>query len=1056
MYARVYILRLSAQWLEMPIVVLEFLGGLLNMLIFGPELRGAPCALLLDALVVPTVMAGKAKSPMMRYLHLVFVRLLTLLGLDMEVGHEYGPFNPVADAGSRGKLEELEAIMANLNLAAVYITVPPEAIQLIDDAYAEWSRIGAAARAAELADEPEREAQRRHRGGDWPAAPAAIESVRPVSEEERQVGRSRLNSDSSGPSPYVERGDDDFTLEVPLLALPAPLAPGVPGRPQRTAAVVASVKIGDTIEEERGGEDKHTRSSEAASRQRDAGRAALPPRRSSLSTPAVVTATRLSNATVDTVGGAIFRSYTDREAAALGATVGVAAIAGSPSSPPPVVLDAHPLHLAQVAASYTPAGLEGGLHAPSQRVGVTAAGATSAAASGAAVAFVPLPFGSTSAAASCDAAADAAVSSNAAGKRAKRRRRCGTCAGCTSEECGACTFCRDMPKRGGLGVMRKGCMRRMCMFMLAVVGDAFSLGAAPSARAALAMAPLSLAPLVTGTLSARDFLMRRAGVDVGVTVTGLPPLPSTPAALAPRSGFSGGALAAPAPLAGTVPRLPAAASAPTSARDFLVARATPASQRPHAFTTSAASWAATGAPAVALGDGASASALRRRAMGLAVLHDEPDRREALATRMHEALAHGYAPSTAKIDEGYWARWEAFCKSIGTSPWRVDMAANSGMDPEGHQEEVFLLASAMLHFYENMHPRRNSDPAASPVSAKKIIESIARTHFTRGIKMVDLKVVSLACKGMCREYIDAYGVDTLVPERKLPFTDSIITDIFKCHDGATRGSLTVDWSAYYWIAVDACFETLAEEGSRKDEVAKKSAATPFRKGRFTFASLAWHIDGKDLLRPPTRAELLTLKPGDGVLLKHGISKNDPFGSYFAATPSFLAYREGDARCACRALARLELEANVAPARRGLTPLFGPAPGEEFTHHQLDKALELLLVEGAGVAEEELSNFSVHSFRIFVACALLEAKAPRWLIKRMLRWRGDESLEVYARLNNTTWAEWTGKLLDVAVQSTVSARLNHMDFSEETRTRFNDVARSMLSMSTGTARRTTGTL
>ena len=76
--------------------------------------------------------------------------------------------------------------------------------------------------------------------------------------------------------------------------------------------------------------------------------------------------------------------------------------------------------------------------------------------------------------------------------------------------------------------------------------------------------------------------------------------------------------------------------------------------------------------------------------------------------------------------------------------------------------------------------------------------------------------------------------------------------------------------------------------------------------------------------------------------------------------------------------------------------------------------------------------------------------------MLRWRGDESLEVYARLNNTTWAEWTGKLLDVAVQSTVSARLNHMDFSEETRTRFNDVARSMLSMGSGTARRTTGSL
>ena len=80
-----------------------------------------------------------------------------------------------------------------------------------------------------------------------------------------------------------------------------------------------------------------------------------------------------------------------------------------------------------------------------------------------------------------------------------------------------------------------------------------------------------------------------------------------------------------------------------------------------------------------------------------------------------------------------------------------------------------------------------------------------------------------------------------------------------------------WSGYYWLAVDACFQTLAEEGSRKDEVSKPTAATPFRRGRFTFASLVWFIDGRELRRAPTREELLTLKPGDGVLLKHGISK-----------------------------------------------------------------------------------------------------------------------------------------------------------------------------------------
>jgi len=421
-----------------------------------------------------------------------------------------------------------------------------------------------------------------------------------------------------------------------------------------------------------------------------------------------------------------------------------------------------------------------------------------------------------------------------------------------------------------------------------------------------------------------------------------------------------------------------------------------------------------------------------------------------------AQPHGYAASTRLADEGYWKRWEAFCKSINTSPWRTDMAANSGQDPEGHQEEVFLLATAMLHFYERMVPRRHASPAAHPDSSKKLIQSVARTHLVRGIKMVSLEVVSLACKGLCREYIAEHDVHTLVPLRKLSFTDTIMADIFRCPDGATRGTLTVDWASYHWIAVDACFQTLGEEGSRKDEVAKKTVATPFRKGRFTFASLVWFIDGKELRRAPTRAELLTLKPGDGVLLRHGISKNDPFGSYFAATPSFLAYREGNARCACRALVRLELAACVEGAARGRTPLFGPTVGQEFTHHQLDQALKLLLTQGAGVPEGDLENYSVHSFRIFVACALLAAKAPRWLIKRMLRWRGDESLEVYARLNNTEWSEWTSKLVDVAVQSTISSRLSYMDFSEETTAHFNEVARSMLSMGTGAPRNAPGAL
>ena len=68
----------------------------------------------------------------------------------------------------------------------------------------------------------------------------------------------------------------------------------------------------------------------------------------------------------------------------------------------------------------------------------------------------------------------------------------------------------------------------------------------------------------------------------------------------------------------------------------------------------------------------------------------------------------------------------------------------------------------------------------------------------------------------------------------------------------------------------------------------------------------------------------------------------------------------------------------------------------------------------------------------------------MIKRLLRWRGDESLEVYARVNNADWADWTSKLLNATVESSTASRLTYMDFSEETRQRFNNVAKAVLTM------------
>ena len=65
-------------------------------------------------------------------------------------------------------------------------------------------------------------------------------------------------------------------------------------------------------------------------------------------------------------------------------------------------------------------------------------------------------------------------------------------------------------------------------------------------------------------------------------------------------------------------------------------------------------------------------------------------------------------------------------------------------------------------------------------------------------------------------------------------------------------------------------------------------------------------------------------------------------------------------------------------------------------------------------------------------------------------------MYARVNNSEWAEWTGKAVSVAVDSTIAGRLTDMDFSDEVRARFTDIANAMLSLSSGSARRAAGAM
>ena len=52
------------------------------------------------------------------------------------------------------------------------------------------------------------------------------------------------------------------------------------------------------------------------------------------------------------------------------------------------------------------------------------------------------------------------------GLRKRRRAKCGECTGCLCKvDCQECKNCLDMPKYGGLGKKKKGCIKRECVFL---------------------------------------------------------------------------------------------------------------------------------------------------------------------------------------------------------------------------------------------------------------------------------------------------------------------------------------------------------------------------------------------------------------------------------------------------------------------------------------------------------------------------------------------------------------------------------------------------------------
>lgn len=414
-------------------------------------------------------------------------------------------------------------------------------------------------------------------------------------------------------------------------------------------------------------------------------------------------------------------------------------------------------------------------------------------------------------------------------------------------------------------------------------------------------------------------------------------------------------------------------------------------------------------------------AARARAKSLADLLTEDtsvhsmrfDEGEADAVCLHlmQILEQSAAKTTLANEKSNWKHWLAFCTHRNTAPWRRD---TRGMAHADYDKEVVVLSFALLYVYGRMNCKPGRKAPPKPASALAVLRGIRRSHDRLGIVMADLRMVAKLADALNRDYVEKYGAEALQPHRKEPLTNPIIERMLALPEMKGTALASKSWRALW--------ATLAQTGFRKAEVSV-ARGSEFGKTFLTRHHLRWRIGGKDV-PDPTAAQLRGLNGNDFAIIIPPKSKCDQFGLEWGQNPIYLRFHSGVPINAARELRDLELAWPLhGMQRREECALFIDGNHQALLGEAVDKKLRALLdkVVPTGTA----SRYSPHSFRRYLACALLAANVDRDHILALLRWKTSESLAIYAKLNDRAYADMVDAAGTADISSIQSASIPQAD-------------------------------
>ena len=387
-------------------------------------------------------------------------------------------------------------------------------------------------------------------------------------------------------------------------------------------------------------------------------------------------------------------------------------------------------------------------------------------------------------------------------------------------------------------------------------------------------------------------------------------------------------------------------------------------------------------------------------------------RELLTAQINAQARAANENSKAAEDGHFRLYWKPYCDLQLTPYLRPDV---DSLNFEERLLEEAWWGGCVPWVAQRMPNQAGVVGAALPSSILKVPRNIRRWHKRQGINTVSLKAAVQATDGLLKDFMIEHGPLALVPKRQEPLLNEEIADIFvfagTLHAGS-RKAHQFEWTSPRYSSLLAMFHTLAQTGMRKAEVSLPPKAK-FDRSRLSMLNVRWRIGGVvyDHLTPELYRRLQ--REGGYALLRPPPSKADPFSLHWGPCTIYLRYSATEKINAARELAREEMRRAVDPTMRESQPLFITEEGTAWRHHELAATFRALIVAVRG--EERAKHVSMHSWRVYLACALLAKGASFATIQTMLRWRSEDALRIYARINDFKYADW----LSAAQGATISS-------------------------------------